>query len=244
MRKEILVHIGTHKTGTTSIQNFLATNRADLKKVGIYFPRSGTLCEKTGHHNIAWEISGHKRFNKKLGTIEDLLTELSANDFKKVLVSSEDLEYLTKSPDKIKKLDDALHLSGLEINYLVIFRKTESYAKSLFFELKKRGLESDFETFRRKISIFGYVSYPNGHYFEFNRSRFISQWENAIRGKLLTIDYDDANNQNGVLAAFLEKIEADKEIIKNGHFAKRLNKTKFKENLYFYITNIFKHFTK
>ena len=37
---ELIIHIGTHKTGTSSLQTFLATNRSVLIKHGIYYPES------------------------------------------------------------------------------------------------------------------------------------------------------------------------------------------------------------
>src|ERR1700690_4476721 len=40
MKTTCFLHIGTEKTGTTSIQNFLSKNRPRLKKQGIIYPRS------------------------------------------------------------------------------------------------------------------------------------------------------------------------------------------------------------
>jgi len=55
--KTLFVHIGTHKTGTTSIQNFLRNHATSLNECGVFVPKSGTLDENSGHHNIAWEMS-------------------------------------------------------------------------------------------------------------------------------------------------------------------------------------------
>ena len=40
MIDECILHIGTEKTGTTSIQKFLATNRTLLKANGVLYPLS------------------------------------------------------------------------------------------------------------------------------------------------------------------------------------------------------------
>lgn len=45
MKKTFVLHIGTEKTGTTSIQGFLSENRARLEEQGIFYPRS------PGNHN-------------------------------------------------------------------------------------------------------------------------------------------------------------------------------------------------
>src|SRR5438045_23824 len=40
MKTVCFLHIGTEKTGTTSIQNFLSKNRSRLEQQGILYPRS------------------------------------------------------------------------------------------------------------------------------------------------------------------------------------------------------------
>jgi hypothetical protein len=39
----LYIHIGTAKTGTTSLQHFFESNRERLKERGLYYPRSGQL---------------------------------------------------------------------------------------------------------------------------------------------------------------------------------------------------------
>lgn len=46
----IVLHIGTHKTGTTSIQDSFHANRALLKQHGVIFPRVG---QTRGQHGLA-----------------------------------------------------------------------------------------------------------------------------------------------------------------------------------------------
>jgi hypothetical protein len=55
MNKTLYLHIGLHRTGTSSIQRFLARNRAALEKRGIILP--GNRKEENLHHNIALEAS-------------------------------------------------------------------------------------------------------------------------------------------------------------------------------------------
>ena len=41
MKKRIIIHAGTHKTGTTFLQSFLSLNYKRLLDKGILFPLSG-----------------------------------------------------------------------------------------------------------------------------------------------------------------------------------------------------------
>ena len=46
-----LLHIGRHKTGTSSLQHFLFTNRERLEAQGLYYPQAGLA--QVAHHDIA-----------------------------------------------------------------------------------------------------------------------------------------------------------------------------------------------
>jgi hypothetical protein len=56
---ELLLHIGTHKTGTTSIQRFCGANRDALRERGIWYaPASvGKFPDHYAHHRIAHAIA-------------------------------------------------------------------------------------------------------------------------------------------------------------------------------------------
>ena len=46
---EIILHVGTHKTGTTTIQDTLFHNRELLRARGVVYPRIGLIAP---HHNL------------------------------------------------------------------------------------------------------------------------------------------------------------------------------------------------
>jgi len=54
MRQTLILHIGTHKTGSTTIQNYLYYNRLWLKTLGIYYPRpkNGWLFYSNNHSDL------------------------------------------------------------------------------------------------------------------------------------------------------------------------------------------------
>ena len=56
MRRRAILHIGTFKTGSTSIQAFLGDNAALLARQGVYFPHSPG---RPNHHGLAvYALSG------------------------------------------------------------------------------------------------------------------------------------------------------------------------------------------
>ena len=57
---KLILHIGTHKTGTTSVQRFLAANREQLRAQGLYYPSTdvgGRFTDQYAHHLIAHAIA-------------------------------------------------------------------------------------------------------------------------------------------------------------------------------------------
>lgn len=89
MDRQFYIHIGIHKTGTTSLQKMLAWNRPYLQSKGLFYPTKCTW--RGGHHNLAWEILADARTHQKYGSIRELQTEIKANLKSICLLSSEDM---------------------------------------------------------------------------------------------------------------------------------------------------------
>ena len=67
MQRTLIVHIGTHKTGSTSIQRMLACLVGSLERLGIHVPAAAR--EAGGHANLVAEYSHPARpyYNPDLG---------------------------------------------------------------------------------------------------------------------------------------------------------------------------------
>jgi len=102
--KRCVLHIGTEKTGTSTIQEFLKVNRKSLSKEGILYPafagpNGGSQWEfATYVLPQPWKFELGERFNIKSkedhlifqrDLLENLNNEISANKFNTLLISSE-----------------------------------------------------------------------------------------------------------------------------------------------------------
>lgn len=96
--KQLYIHIGTHKTGTTTLQKMLLTNKRYLSNCGLYYP---TSCMHRAHHNVPWEIANDPRWEKERGTLADLEKEIIINTYKIYLISSEDISRFSLKQTKI-----------------------------------------------------------------------------------------------------------------------------------------------
>lgn len=90
--KKLILHIGPHKTGSSSIQATLRASRAALAAEGVdYIPT--TLGPKPdsnhGHHNLAYHLINDRRLRADLGGWDDAISYMRASDAACFIISSE-----------------------------------------------------------------------------------------------------------------------------------------------------------
>jgi hypothetical protein len=129
-RKRCFLHIGTHKTGTTSLQAFFSRHEQWLSKRGVYYPRAGRT--EFGHHNLAWQLYGDPRFEARFGTVEGLRSELLRCRVPVVAISSEDFCLLYDLPDAIERLIEAIQGGGFDPVVVLHVRSQIDFIESLY----------------------------------------------------------------------------------------------------------------
>lgn len=219
LSKTLFVHIGTHKTGSTSIQNFLRYHATRLNECGVFVPKSGTLNENSGHHNIAWEMRKDRRHNPRTGGIDELVAELKACAQSTAVISSEDFEYLVQYPSELKAFDNRIEGAGFSTKYIVYFRERDSYARSLYCELEIQRLVDNFDEFRRSIEKLGFVRVDGDLYYEFRYDLFVRNWEYILGPKVRAYSYDKAVQGMGLLPSFLLTVGASERLIDESRIA-------------------------
>ena len=215
----VWIHIGTHKTGSTSIQAFLRAHSSSLRAAGILVPQAGTLHGESGHHGIAWGLCGDPRFRPERGTLDDLLAELSASDARSAVLSSEDFEYLADVPTALSRLESSLIAAGHGPGYILFSRRPDAYARSLHSELRKHGVEVPFDEFVEEVLETGKFVARGTWAFYFDLKAFEHAWRRGARAPLTIVDYDAAAADPGVLPAFLRLIGAPEALVEAGRGA-------------------------
>lgn len=167
MTRICYLHVGTHKTGTTSLQALLRANEDTLARRGIYVPRTGRPPGLAGHHNIAWQLNGDSRFDSRHGTVAELIDEIASRGAPVACVSSEAFEYLHDEPAKLRRLARALRSIGYEARVLIYLRPQAEYAESLYAELVKHGLATSFPQFLQAVLRDGAFAFRGNWLFRF-----------------------------------------------------------------------------
>ena len=159
-----LIHIGIPKSGTSSIQAFLALNRARLARQGVLYapftPGFGSQFEfavtalqacgqtiapelerrRLGLHSIYDQQAYTARYAQFLDTI------LQHADARLFLGSSEHLQAWLRAPRQIAALDSFLRARFVQVDYLVYLRRPEELVISSYSEAVRRGATHDLTT--------------------------------------------------------------------------------------------------
>jgi hypothetical protein len=136
--KRIYLHIGMHKTGTTSLQRLLASVAQQLRTDGALYPVCGRPNRRDdarfGHHLLAWGVL-EKRGVNHLDDWHDVLNEIRTASEELVILSSEDFEGCNEEQiDQIKTL-----LKGNEVHIVVYLRNPVDHMVSAYKQRVKMG---------------------------------------------------------------------------------------------------------
>ncbi|TXH68670.1 MAG: hypothetical protein E6Q83_13210 [Thiothrix sp.] len=147
------LHIGTEKTGTTLIQEFLHLNAEQLERVGLVYLRSAGYPNNKWLALAAFDVDRRDRWtvDKKVNTNEDMLDlqtrlaaeiqmELASKQPKSVVFSSEHFQSRLTRINEIKRLKEILISLGFNsFSVIVYLRDPLELASSLYSTAIKMG---------------------------------------------------------------------------------------------------------
>jgi hypothetical protein len=129
----IILHVGTHKTATTHIQNLFYHNRKLLVRYGIIYPRIGAI---HGHHGLVsgWiNLPERYRLRNPHGAWTRIAKSWAASD-KTVFISSEELSRLYPARVNMAQLRDMLR--GFDdITVLCCLRNQAGFLQSVYQQI-------------------------------------------------------------------------------------------------------------
>lgn len=189
------LHIGTHKTGTSTIQHALALQPQRLAEAGFLFPRTGQLEPDSGQHGLAERTTSPG--GKAL--IEQLLAEIAATPHHIILSSEEFSHMLWSNPLGFQHLVNRLSSVVDKVIVVLYLRRQPDYIESNYLERLKSRLCLDFSTYARMRMQHDLAE------FTLDYAKLIGKLD-RIQGIELVVRAYDAVRESGVLSDFLDVI--------------------------------------
>jgi hypothetical protein len=145
------IHIGPHKTGTSSIQWFLKQNRVELLKHGYFVPESGA--NHGAHHAIARKLCGQELRDHEQSAATNFARALDGTPSEAVIISSEALEGLFRNHDYAKAFFTRIRELNLEPKLVSFPRNQPQRINSNYTEVVKTFRQSrPFKVFAREVT--------------------------------------------------------------------------------------------
>lgn len=207
-RRRLFVHIGTHKTGTTSFQKWLQDNETVLLErfgLGVYrgaFPNArevGLACANVDRllpvrHLPQWNDTAWRAH------VGEVIREQLARDVPAMILSAEAMSFL-RAPDEVQRVYDLTR--DHDVTILITLRNPIEFLGSWERHLTRSGYElSD------NPASFAYVKHDS----------WLARYDKLIdayaavfgRDNILTVDYESANAEFGsVIPALMRHIVDD-----------------------------------
>lgn len=207
-RRICFLHIGTHKTGTTSIQRMLAFNEKRLDRAGVHIPSASRPPGFDGHHNIAWELNADPRFEPGFGALASVVAEVLRRSASTVCLSSEDFEYLHAKPERLCSLYRAFEAIGYTVKIILHLRPQQEYERSLFHELANHhGITETAEEFHMLVARDGAFRCRESWIFQFEYDRLIEPFTQVFGTEHVIVqNYRSVSPDSQLLIDFLQII--------------------------------------
>jgi hypothetical protein len=197
------IHIGPHKTGTSSIQWFLQENRAGLLKYGYFVPETQT--KHGAHHPIVRKLCGQELPEYQESVAAKFTRGLIETPCEAIIISSEALGGLLRNRDYAKVFFTGIRELNLEPK-LVVFPRNQSQRINSSYSsgAKTFRLSESFETFVQGVT----------QGFAFRYSPLIELAE-AYDAELIARPFTGETVTRGVVPEFLQAIGVNASQFRN-----------------------------
>jgi hypothetical protein len=133
------IHVGPHKTGTTSIQWFLQENRAELLRAGVFVPESET--KHGAHHAIVEKLCGQELGGHREPSAAKAIQAIVETPCEAIVISSEALEGILRNEDHARTFFNRIRELDVEPKLILFPRNQSQWINSIY--------SSAVKTFRR-----------------------------------------------------------------------------------------------
>lgn len=149
----ILLHIGSTKTGTSSLQEHFTDHTRTLAKRGVVYPVAGrNLPGQIAHHNLCYEVQPSRVaagvYKPEVGTWSEALDEIDTSEASIGVISSE--AFMNAQPRQVPRVRELL--DGRDVTVVAYVRRQDRWLQSAWNQQARFGRCSlDFNEFYSSV---------------------------------------------------------------------------------------------
>lgn len=186
---KLLIHIGTHKTATSSFQNLCVDQKKLLISNGLNYPNY----KNWGQHSRAAWIAQKNNFRELKLFLASIHEDSFNLNCELTLISGEDFENFLIDTHLAKEfMHTAMEVGFKEIEWIVVHRDPFDYLQSIYSEMSKYNSVLDYVTMGKLILDCGYVSVSTPHYnyhFVFKIIKFAEIFKKNVSKNLIVVPF-------------------------------------------------------
>jgi hypothetical protein len=213
-QKQLILHVGFHKSGTSALQESFAEQRQELQAAGVLYPSIG----RKAHHRIAWALTQRAWGWKKRGGevtpfkhFSKMASLINRSNSPTIVLSSEFFSEL--AAEQIQKIVSGIQ--GRDVKILFTLRPLAKLLGSSYQQYLKYGTKADYVEWLHSVLDEPGVSKINPTFWQRHmHGDVVSKWVDAF-GKdnvsVLIVDesrpeflYESLNEYLGLAPGFLK----------------------------------------
>jgi hypothetical protein len=134
--RDLYLHVGYPKTGTSSVQLFLRENAAELARLGYHVPKTGQG-RGGAHHALVRTLAGLPVAPHQTVAASDIIRELTETAAAAILISSEMLIGMLSREDHAVPLLQGIRVAGRRVILVVYVRNQTQWLNSAYSQSVK-----------------------------------------------------------------------------------------------------------
>lgn len=193
--KRLFVHIGTHKTGTSAIQEALCSQEEKLLAHGYLYPNTmrGPGEQRRKHSRIV-DVVRTASSEEVQSEARKLVRELTSSDCHSAIVSAEGLS--GRNPKAAKFFEGFQH-PGLEVHIICYLRRQDIYARSLYSQMLREPRRQTM-TFDEAIATPQVLERLNYH-------KILTLWK-PVASSITALDYEKERSGGSIVSSFVKHV--------------------------------------
>jgi hypothetical protein len=212
--KQLILHVGFHKSGTSALQESLHLQRQEMLVQGVHFPYDG----RKAHHRLAWALTQKPWGWKNRGGettpfrhFSKTMRQINRSKVPKVVLSSEFFSEL--NVNQIRVLKSAVN--NREVKIVFTIRSLVKLLPSSYQQYLKYGIKADYERWLHSVLDEPGVAKLTPTFWQRHlHADVVQRWCEAFDSDAVSVIVVDESRPEFLFEAFNELLELPNGLLK------------------------------